>query len=148
METLFGLSAYLLAALIAWLVAQVTKFLLIAAKSKSLRDVSWLYQSGNMPSAHTAIMMSLVGSTGYLDGLGSPIFAVVLVVTSIIAYDAMQVRRAAGEQGVELIKLLQKAKIEAKPHHALGHKPLEVLVGGALGLGVGVGVAFFMTHLL
>lgn len=147
MENLMGLSAYLLAALLAWLLAQFTKFLLIAIKSKSLRDISWLYQSGNMPSAHTAIMMSLVGSIGVIEGIDSAVFALALVVTSIIAYDAMQVRRASGEQGIELKKLLKKAKIEANPHHALGHKPLEVLVGGLLGLVVGMIVAIFMTHL-
>lgn len=145
MDTSWGLSAYLLAALIAWITAQALKFLLIAIKSKSFDDVSWLYRSGNMPSAHTAIMMSLVGSIGYIDGVDSPIFALALAVTAIIAYDAMQVRRASGEQGIELLKLLKKAKIKANPHHALGHKPLEVLVGGVLGVAIGISVAFFMT---
>lgn len=148
METPLGLSAYLVAALLAWFIAQLTKFLLIAAKSKSFKDISWLYQSGNMPSAHTATMMSLVAVIGVLDGVNSAVFAIALVMTSIIAYDAMQVRRASGEQGIELMKLLKRAKMTAAPHHALGHKPLEVIVGGAIGLTVGLGVAFFMTYFL
>lgn len=140
-------SPYLLAVLLAWLVAQVTKFLLVAVKSKSLQDVSWLYQSGNMPSAHTAIMTSLLTVIGIRDGVDSALFALALVTTLIIAYDAMQVRRASGEQGIALRKLLEKSKITSYPHHALGHKPLEVLVGACVGLAVGVSVAFFMTHL-
>ncbi len=144
MEVL-GLSPYILAALLAWFVAQVTKFLLVALQSKSFKDVSWLYQSGNMPSGHTAIMMSLTGCIGAINGVDSAIFAVVFALTVIIAYDAMQVRRASGEQGIELQKLLKRANINTKPHHALGHKPLEVFVGGLIGLTAGLTVAFFMT---
>ncbi|EDK72439.1 acid phosphatase/vanadium-dependent haloperoxidase related [candidate division TM7 genomosp. GTL1] len=138
-----GLSPYLLAAASAWLVAQLCKYLLQAAKSKSLSDVSQMYQSGNMPSSHSAMMAAVTTAIALIDGLNSGLFALSLVITVIVMYDAVQVRRAVGEQGVALREILEKVKIVKKLHHALGHKPLEVAVGAALG----AVVAFFITHL-
>ncbi len=66
---------------------------------------------------------------------------------AITAYDAMMSRRSAGEQGLALRKLLEKSIFakEPMPYVALGHKPLEVLAGGTLGILIGLIVAFLIT---
>lgn len=140
------ISAYLIAAGVAWLAAQGTKFLLNQS-SVGTKRVRLFYQSGNMPSSHTAMMAALTTVVGVRDGVGSSLFAVAAVVTVIIAYDAMMARRSAGEQGLALRRLLELSPFskEPLPYQALGHKPLEVAAGGTLGIIVGLAVAFLIT---
>lgn len=139
-------SAYFLAASIAFLLAQSIKY----ALNRSRKDNSgWrqLYMSGRMPSGHTATMFALATAVAYKDGLESGLFAVTAVIALITAYDAMIARRSSGEQGLALQKLLEKSPFskEPMPYVALGHKPLEVLAGGVLGIIVGMVVAFLIT---
>lgn len=140
------ISAYLIAAGIAWLAAQGTKFLLNQS-SVGTRRVRLFYQSGNMPSSHTAMMTALTTVVGVRDGVESGLFAVAAVLTVIIAYDAMMARRSAGEQGLALRKLIELSPFskEPLPYQALGHKPLEVAAGGLLGVAVGLVVAILIT---
>jgi len=143
---LLKLSPYLVAAGVAWLLAQTIKFLL-ATGIKDRRAWRMLYQSGRMPSAHTATMVALTTSVAIYDGISSGLFALAALVTSIVVYDAVMVRRSSGEQGVALRKLLRNSKQsnEPLPYLALGHTPLEVAVGALLGVVVGIAVAFFIT---
>lgn len=140
-------SAYFIAAGLAFAIAQAIKYLL----NRRARDSSgWrqLYMSGRMPSGHTATMTALATVVAVQDGLDSGLFAVTAVIAIITAYDAMMSRRSAGEQGLALRKLLEKS-IFAKdpmPYVALGHKPLEVLVGAVLGIVIGFGVVFLITQ--
>lgn len=103
--------------------------------------------SGRMPSGHTATMVALATVVAVRDGLESGLFAVTAVIALITAYDSMMSRRSAGEQGLALTKLLQKSPFskDPLPYVALGHKPLEVLAGGVLGVFVGLVVAFLIT---
>lgn len=140
------ISAYLIAAGVAWLAAQGTKFLLNRS-SVGTRRVRLLYQSGNMPSSHTAMMTALTTVVGMNDGVDSAVFAVAAVVTVIIAYDAMMARRSSGEQGLALRKLIGLSPFskDPLPYQALGHKPLEVAAGGMLGIVIGLVVAILIT---
>lgn len=141
-----GLSLYLIAPLIAWFLAQFTKFLL---NKRSQAGQRWrlLYQSGNMPSAHTATLVALTTVIGMQDGTMSGLFAVALSLTAITAYDALMVRRSGGEQGLALRKLLEISPFvkDPLPYQALGHRPLEVAAGALLGIVIGLCVAFFIT---
>lgn len=139
-------SAYFIAAGLAWLTAQGLKYLLNSS-SVGTHRVRLLYQSGNMPSAHTATMTALTTVVGVYDGLDSGLFAVAAVMTMMTAYDAMMARRSAGEQGLALRKLLAKSPFakDPMPYQALGHKPLEVAAGGLLGVTIGAIVAILIT---
>lgn len=130
------ISVYLLGAGIAWLVAQVIKYALGALKSGRWIDGSSFLHSGNMPSVHTATVVSLTIVIGVKDGVDGALFALSLLLMSIVAYDAMGVRRTAGEQGLALRSLLKKDG--PKPYLALGHQPIEVAVGALIGVAVGV----------
>lgn len=136
---------YLIAVTAGWAIAQLLKYGLYAYKHKSFKDTSWLYQSGGMPSSHAAITMALVTAVALKDGIESGLFAIAFVFAAIVMYDAMQVRRSSGEQGIALRKLLKQAKTTHFPHHALGHTPAEVAVGAAIGIAVAAIVAIFIT---
>jgi acid phosphatase family membrane protein YuiD len=138
------LSSYIVAPLAAWILAQVLKYLGQAYKASSFKDLSFLYKSGNMPSSHSALMLSLLTVIGFRDGTGSALFAVVLVLSMIVLYDAVNVRRSVGEQGPVIVELAQKAGIKQHIHLAMGHRISEVTVGGALGILTAVVVLQFM----
>lgn len=139
-------SAYFIAAFLAFGIAQGTKYYLSVKKNGQGRAGAW-YQSGNMPSAHTATMVALTTVVAVQDGTESGLFAVTAVIALITAYDSMMSRRAAGEQGLAIRKLLAKSPFakDPLPYHALGHRPQEVLAGATLGLMIGLSVAFLIT---
>jgi acid phosphatase family membrane protein YuiD len=138
------LSSYIVAPILAWALAQTLKYLGQAYKANSLRDISFLYKSGNMPSSHAALMLSLLTVIAVKDGTASALFAVVLVLTMIIIYDAVNVRRAVGDQGPILLELAKKAGLKPKMHLAMGHRISEVAAGSLLGIAVAFLVLQFM----
>lgn len=146
MRELVQVSPYIFAAGLAWAISQTTKYVISIAKSRSLKSFSILYSSGNMPSAHTATLSAMATMIGLSEGVASPSFSIIFLMTCVVAYDAIMVRRACGEQGIYIRKTIAKEYPKQKlPYQALGHKPLEVLVGAALGVSVGMAVDFFIT---
>lgn len=141
-----SVSIYFIAAAVGWIVAQTAKYLVSVTRTGKWYDASTFLHSGNMPSVHTATIVSLTIVIGAVDGVHSAIFALAVLMTAIVAYDAMGVRRTAGEQGKALRKLI-KNKNEY-PYLALGHTPLEVAVGALVGSVSGLSVAFFTSTII
>jgi acid phosphatase family membrane protein YuiD len=139
------LSPYLLTVLIAWIVAQGAKYLLVALKQGRFDHIRQLYLSGNMPSAHSTTVVALATIIGLKEGVDSGLFAVVALLAGIVMYDAVMVRRSSGEQGAAIQQLIKEQKSSVPlPRAAKGHTPFEVLVGAALGGVIGV-VVFLAT---
>lgn len=139
------LSPYLIAVALAWIVAQGSKLLLSSVKQWGTIDIKQLYASGSMPSAHTASVIALMTVVGLKDGVDSGLFAIATLFAAIVMYDAVMVRRSAGEQGKAIHSLIKELKSKTKlPRAAKGHEPLEVAVGAIVGLCVGLFV-FFVT---
>ena len=138
-------SPYIVAIIAAWMIAQGVKYIVIAAKHRNFNHIRQLYLSGNMPSAHSATVASLVAVVALKDGVTSVVFATSVLLAAIVMYDAMMVRRSSGEQGIAIQQLIkeQKSKVPL-PRAAKGHTPLEVLAGAVLGLAIG-GVVFLAT---
>jgi acid phosphatase family membrane protein YuiD len=128
----------LLSAITAWFTAQVIKFILtFITTGKFVRER--LIGSGGMPSAHTALVCSATVAVAKAEGVNSPIFAVALILTCIVMYDAMGVRRAAGKQAqaINEINAERKSEDNAEPSElstSIGHTPIEVLGGALLGI--------------
>lgn len=101
--------------------------------------------SGGMPSAHSAIVVSMAVFLGLQDGLNSPVFGLSVWLSIIVMYDAMMVRYSSGMQGEALNRLIveQGSKLK-KLRVAHGHTPLEVLAGALIGAVVAI-VVFFAT---
>lgn len=136
---------YLLAPICAWLLAQFLKLCFSRSRFTRTMDVYNLYRSGGMPSAHTAVVISLATAVGVTDGFSSVTFTIALVVASIVIYDAMNVRYIVGEQGILLAKLLASHKdlrgVKA-PKVISGHSPMEVLAGAIVGIFVACLILF------
>jgi hypothetical protein len=127
---------------LAWFVAQFYKVIHSIILEKRI-NISRLWETGGMPSSHTATVSSLTTAVGITYGLQSPIFAVSIVFAIVVMSDAAGIRRAAGKHAGILNRLHDSLKnlLENKFHQEelkelLGHTPIEVLVGAILGVGV------------
>jgi len=138
-------SPYIITIVLAWVVSQGAKYLLVAIRQRRIDHFRQLYLSGNMPSAHTATVIALATLIGLEQGFGSAIFGLAALFAGVVMYDAVMVRRSSGEQGLAIQQLIkeQKSKV-ALPRAAKGHEPLEVLVGALVGALVGL-VVFLAT---
>ena len=84
----------LMAALLAWLIAQIMKVVLVFWGEKRL-DFSRMIGSGGMPSSHSALIVAMATSVGKYDGLSSTAFAIAAAVAMVVMYDAANVRRGS-----------------------------------------------------
>ena len=143
---------------VSWCVAQILKTIFATIKYKAFIPER-LVGAGGMPSSHTALVISVVIAMAKLEGFSSPAFALSVALAGIVIYDAMGVRRAAGEQAKVLNKMMfsfkdiknifeslgrevqteYNEKTEDVTAHKelkefLGHTPLEVLGGAVVGI--------------
>lgn len=87
--------------------------------------------SGGMPSAHSTFVVALSTAIGLKVGISSDLFAICLIFSIIVIYDAMNVRYQSG--------LHAKAINKMNTHDAyvlnesLGHTPSEALGGAIVG---------------
>src|SRR5215208_1458389 len=130
----------LIAGITAWALAQLIKIPLYFLQT---RKWNWalLFTTGGMPSSHSALMTATTLAIGLYYGLDHPSFALGVVITMIVTYDAAGVRQQAGihAQRINLIvgELLQGHPINERDlREVLGHTPLEVVGGILLGLAV------------
>ena len=127
-------------AVISWFSAQLIKTLLFYLQNGILQ-AERMVGAGGMPSAHSAFVCSITIAIAKKVGYSSPEFALALAFACVVMYDAMGVRRAAGEQAKVLNDLLQHLD-QVSPERALkellGHTPLQVLMGALLGCTVGL----------
>ena len=132
------LSVYILTGFAGWLVAQLLK-VIIAAIKQGKANPREIYLSGGMPSSHSSTVVSMLVIVGAIDGVDSAIFGVTVMLAAIVMYDAVMVRRSSGEQGEALTALIKEQKSNVRlPRVAKGHTPIEVAVGGLVGLVVGL----------
>lgn len=132
----------LIAAVLAWFIAQVLKVVLVFWKEKRV-DFSRMVGSGGMPSSHSALITAMAASVGKYAGLDSVLFAIAATVAMVVMYDAANVRREAGRQAELLNKIVldlyrDNHLDQEKLKELLGHTPVEVAAGMVLGIAVGV----------
>lgn len=125
------------ATLAAWLVAQTLKVFL-AVRREHQFDFRWFLGTGGMPSAHSSGVSALAVGVGLTTGFHTAGFAVALIFALVTMFDAQGVRRAAGRQAVLLNKILDEIYSrgelsESRLKELVGHTPIEVFVGAAIG---------------
>ena len=130
---------YLLTGLGAWFLAQLLKTIIYGIINKEIR---WerLVGDGGMPSGHSATVTSVAMMAGLRCGWGSFEFALASILAIIVCHDAMGVRRETGKHAVlinELVQAFEKLYDDELPEQKLktfvGHTPVQVLAGIALG---------------
>lgn len=128
---------YILIPFITLVLCQITKFLIESINKKELVWGRLFNGSGGMPSTHTSFCTSLTFLIGLNLGFDSPLFAICLVFSFIIMYDAMGLRYESGRQAEMINDLLDEVFKKEKFEHLkeqLGHKPIEVLGGVIFGI--------------
>jgi len=131
-----------LSGLLAWFLAQSIKALLLTFKQKKFRfDLYSL--PGGFPSSHSATASGLTASVGILYGFDSGLFAVALLLTFFMIYDAKVIRGAAGKQAQSLNRLIEMFNEEEgedmdKLREVLGHSILEIIGGILIGILVAI----------
>ena len=133
---------FLLAPLVAWAIAQAAKVILTSMRQRRL-NLRVLAETGGMPSSHAAIVMGMTAAVGKYAGVTSAAFAIALIFSFVVMYDAAGLRRAAGRQAAILNRLVEdlvhmRGMQEQRLRELLGHTPVEVLVGALLGIVVGL----------
>ena len=132
----------LVCSVLGWTLAQVIKTLLTWIVLGKF-DIERMFGAGGMPSGHSATVSALVVSTAIKCGADSVYFAFAVVLAAVVIYDAMGIRRAAGDHAKvinRIIKINNEDDIEendidmAELKELLGHTPIEVLSGVVLGV--------------
>ncbi len=128
----------LFASLLAWIVAQTFKVLITLLLEREFKFERF-HGSGGMPSSHTSTIMAASTSIGLTMGFDTPLYALALIMSFIVMYDASGVRRSVGKQAKllnDIIKDLYEFKHlqEERLKELVGHKPTEVAVGAVLGV--------------
>lgn len=145
-----------IAAILGWTVAQVSKCILYMIINKKF-TFERMVGGGGMPSSHSATVCALCTAVGMTEGGSSTLFAVCIAFAFIVMYDAMNVRLETGKQGKVINDMLEIFKSmdlkfmmdkdispEKKLKELVGHTPLQVLVGA----GVGILVAYLTVTYL
>jgi len=136
---------YFVVPLIAWVIAQTSKVIVDSVILHRF-SVRRLATAGGMPSSHSALVVALTTIIGRLEGVQSPLFAMALIFSTVVMYDATGVRRAAGQQAMILNRLIDDLFIahqglrQERLRELLGHTPIEVIAGALLGIIVGLGI--------
>jgi uncharacterized protein len=135
----------LIAGLFAWATAQVIKLPI-----DYIRTHKWnwalLLTTGGMPSSHSALVTATTLAIGLYYGFSNPTFALGVVITMVVTYDAAGVRQQAGIHA-QRINMLFDEIMSGQPlnekdldelREVLGHTPLEVVGGIILGVLVAI----------
>ncbi len=129
----------LIVALAACLLAQFLKLVVELVRHRKI-NFRVLFETGGMPSSHSALVTALTVGIGQTIGWASPAFAATTVFAVIVMYDAAGVRQAAGKQAKILNQIVDELFQEKPEFHEerlkelLGHTPVQVILGSMLGL--------------
>ena len=127
--------------------AQLSKLLFELIINKKWRP-SVLFETGGMPSSHSALVTGTAAGVGLQLGFNDPIFALASTIAFIVMYDASGIRRSAGLTASKVNQIAKAnpnesfSEIDLK--ESLGHSKVEVLVGSILGPTVTLPGIFFI----
>lgn len=124
---------------VAWAIAQGLKMLIDSFKGGFCKER--FKSSSGMPSAHAALVSSLIIMTGVSFGTGSFEFVMALFFGIIVIYDARGVRYETQRQGRALNNLNEEREEEGKQpldiikfKEKVGHTVPEITAGVIIGL--------------
>lgn len=145
--------------LTALLTIGLAQFLKIPIKKTRTGKWDWgtFFETGGMPSSHSAGVSSLATFIALKRGMPTIDFALSTVFGLIVMYDAQGIRRQSGELTIKVNELDEQIERLAgqEDHHyhdlkekklkeRLGHQPQEVIGGALFGMLTGT-IAHFLT---
>ncbi len=120
-------------------IAQVLKFIYYVIVHKKI-NFKIFATTGGMPSSHSAGVIALSMTVGYIEGFDSIPFAIALGYAFVVMYDAAGIRRSAGKIAATMNRVMEEfyahrpSAAGEKLKELLGHTPFEVFMGAILGI--------------
>ncbi len=127
-------------------IAQVLKSFIILIIDRKL-ILNRMFETGGMPSSHSATVASLATAMGMVYGWNSPYFTISMVLAGVVIHDATGVRAAAGRHA-EILNDITKELAHLFEHGyeprvlktLLGHTYPQAVAGTLLGMGISFAV--------
>jgi len=141
------LNKVLLTALIIDIFAQLVKPLFFYIKTRKW-DFTLFFSSGGFPSSHSATVTALTTRIAFEYGISSSLFAISVIFSSIVIFDATGVRQEVGKHSKTLNDLLHALKMKEQIgfkdlEELIGHSFIEVIGGIFLGICGSIALLFF-----
>lgn len=137
----------LVTAFLGYFIAQIVKAVIEAIMDHTFSFARMFSGNGGMPSSHSSTVCALATMTAFVAGVGSFEFAIAVIFAIVVMVDASGVRRETGKQAIVLNELMEYfAKLKDNPprfsqeklKELIGHSPLQVQVGGILGIVIAI----------
>ena len=127
-----------IAALVSAVAAQALKPFVDLAMRRGFRLIRF-FDTGGMPSSHTAVVTTLTVGVAAYQGVSSPLFGISLIFSLYFVFEATGLRQEVGNQARVLNEIIERAR---ETHHfnaealreLIGHTWGEVIGGFVLGL--------------
>lgn len=132
----------------AWFLAQFAKGVQGVFREKSLKGMRHIGANGGMPSSHASGVSALCAASACLYGLDSFQFGATFLFAMLTMNDAFSVRYEVGRHAKFLNRLIKRNKIEGEEElkEAVGHTPLQVVVGSAFGIAIALFLYFVVYN--
>ena len=132
---MLSINLLLSSAILSWFFAQFFKTILDSIRAGEL-CLKRFWETGGMPSSHSATVCALAAAAAIRDGVSSSTFALSVVLATVVMYDARGVRHAAGEHAREINEIKKQLGDDDSDNlpEKLGHRPVEVISGALLGI--------------
>jgi acid phosphatase family membrane protein YuiD len=127
--------SYVAAPFVGWIAADALKTLI-----QGIRTHRWRFEPlsyGGLPSSHASVACTTTTLIGLRQGLDSPEHGLALTVTVLFIVDALYLRQWVGQQAKALNELRINKAEQPPLRERVGHTPLEILAGIAVGVGCG-----------
>ncbi len=126
------------AALLSGLAAQIYKVVVESVRERRFKFYRF-FETGGMPSSHTAVVTALAVGAWRVAGFDSPLFAITAVFSLYFILEATGLRQEVGKQARVLNEILDELIdthhfAREKTRELLGHTWSEVFGGFILGL--------------
>jgi len=136
----------------------LAQLLKIPLQRKQTGKWNWraIFETGGMPSSHSAGVSSLATFIALKRGVKTFDFALATIFGLLVMYDAQGVRRQAGELTIKLNELEEEVeRLRGQPDYhyhdqetkrlkeMLGHQPIEVVIGALFGMLTG-SISYFL----
>lgn len=133
---------YIIIPFLVWFSIQLFKVICDVIKTKKF-ELKRIMGAGGMPSSHSAVVTVLATLIGKNEGFNTAIFGFSVIFACVVMYDAMGVRREAGNHAKIINKIIDEptmsnVKTSEKFDEVLGHTPVQVLIGAIIGILIGI----------
>ncbi|MBI5398138.1 divergent PAP2 family protein, partial [Candidatus Woesearchaeota archaeon] len=116
----------------AFAVCQCIKLITASAERKKFTP-GVIFETGGMPSTHSAFVASLALSVGFVEGFLSSIFLLALGIAMVVIRDAIGVRRTVDDLIHAVNSIIQTKRMRMEHIRVIaGHTPVQVFVGVVL----------------